>query len=143
MTKVDPLVFFLGIRGLKRDTSVTLFLFGIIVYGDITFNETPKPYFPSPSSPPDPSHYLPTRVPSVSGLPGVSVPSEKPLQVYVRAGRNCSLLSYLFYCLLLLLRLHWLILHRLMHGLILLPFLLPFVRVSGMYISSHCLVYFL
>ncbi|GFZ11273.1 hypothetical protein Acr_22g0006710 [Actinidia rufa] len=69
---------------LKRDTSVTLFLFGIIVYGDITFNETPKAYFPSPSSPSDPSHYLPTRVPSVSGLPGVSVPSEKPLQVYVR-----------------------------------------------------------
>ena len=43
---------------------------------DGTFNET-LPYFFSPSSPPDLSHYIPTCILSVSG------PSVKPLQVYV------------------------------------------------------------
>ena len=43
---------------------------------NVTFNET-LPYFSSQSSPTNPGHYLLTSVPSVS------VPLEKPLQLYV------------------------------------------------------------
>ncbi|GFY87336.1 hypothetical protein Acr_05g0009750 [Actinidia rufa] len=53
------------------------------VCADVTFNES-LAYSPSSSSPPDPSHYIPARVPSVP------IPSKRPLQIYVRRKKSSS-----------------------------------------------------